>query len=45
MEVVVSTLRWPVEVYRELKAKAEQDGKSINQTVVECVKANMERGR
>ncbi len=37
MEVVVSTLRWPVELYKDLKALAKKKGASINQTVVECV--------
>lgn len=38
MEVVLSQMRWPAEVYRSLKAKAKEKEVSINALVVEAVK-------
>ena len=33
MEVVYSSIRWTPALYRAVKARAEQDGVSVNETV------------
>lgn len=42
MEVVLSQMRWPAEIYRALKAEARERQVSINALVVEAVKRLLE---
>lgn len=37
MELIISQIRWPAEVYKRAKEKAYQERKSINKMVVELV--------
>lgn len=37
MELIISQMRWPAEVYKQVKERAYQERKSINKMVVELV--------
>lgn len=42
MELIISQIRWPAEVYKRVKERAYRERKSINKTVVELVVSAME---
>lgn len=37
MELIISQMRWPAEVYKQVKERAYLERKSINKMVVELV--------
>lgn len=37
MELIISQIRWPAEVYKQVKERAYQERKSVNKMVVELV--------
>lgn len=37
MEVIVSQMRWPPKVYREIKRKAKEEGVSVNSMVADTM--------
>lgn len=41
MELIISQIRWPAEVYKRVKELAYQERKSINKMVVELVLAGL----
>lgn len=37
MELIISQIRWPAEVYKRVKERAYRERKSVNKMVVELV--------
>ncbi len=37
MELIISQIRWPAEIYKRIKERAYQERKSVNKMVIELV--------
>lgn len=45
MEVIVSQMRWPPDVYREIKRQAKEKGMSVNTMVAKTMAQALEVGK
>lgn len=45
MEVIVSQMRWPPNVYREIKRQAKEKGVSVNTMVADTMARVLEVGK